>query len=64
MKYADKIGAKFSIVLGDNEIAENKAMLKNMKSGEQLDIKLDETFVETFSDIAVSCMFEDVIDEI
>ena len=64
MKYADKLGADFTIVLGDNEITSKTAKLKNMKSGEQLDIKLDETFVETFSDIAVSCMFEDVIDEI
>ncbi len=64
MKYADKLGADFTIVLGDNEITSKAAKLKNMKSGEQLDIKLDETFVDTFSDIAVSSMFEDVIDEI
>ena len=29
MKYADKIGAKFSIVLGDSEIESGKAQLKN-----------------------------------
>ena len=34
MKYADKLGAKFSMVLGDNELAENKATLKNMTNGE------------------------------
>ena len=34
MKYADKIGARFSMVLGDNELAENKARLKNMETGE------------------------------
>ncbi len=64
MKYADKLGADFTIVLGDNEITSQSAKLKNMKTGEQTDIKLDETFVDTFSDIAVSSMFEDVIDEI
>ena len=48
MKYADKIGAKFSIVLGDNEIAENKAMLKNMKSGEQTEISLGDEFLTQF----------------
>ena len=49
MKYADKIGAKYSLVLGDNEIAENKAKLKNMDSGEQTELALDETFAEKFS---------------
>jgi histidyl-tRNA synthetase len=49
MKYADKIGAKYSMVLGDNEIAENKAKVKNMDSGEQTEMVLDETFAEKFS---------------
>ncbi|MEE0264256.1 MAG: histidine--tRNA ligase [Acutalibacteraceae bacterium] len=48
MKYADKIGAKFSIVLGDNEIAENKAMLKNMETGEKTEVPLDENFLSAF----------------
>jgi histidyl-tRNA synthetase len=41
MKFADKIGAKFSVVIGDNEIAENKAELKNMSKGEKTEISLD-----------------------
>jgi histidyl-tRNA synthetase len=41
MKYADKLGAKFSVVIGDNELAENKASLKNMKNGEIADTTLD-----------------------
>ena len=49
MKYADKIGAKYSMVLGDNEIAENKAKVKNMDSGEQTELALDESFAEKFS---------------
>ena len=49
MKYADKIGAKYSMVLGDNEIAENKAKVKNMDSGEQTEMVLDESFAEKFS---------------
>lgn len=48
MKYADKIGAKFSIVLGDNEIEQGKAVIKNMSSGEQTEIVLDDTFAEKF----------------
>ncbi len=41
MKYADKLGAKFSVVIGDNELAENKASLKNMKNGEMIETTLD-----------------------
>ena len=48
MKYADKIGAKFSMVLGDNEIEQDKAVIKNMSSGEQTEIVLDDTFAEKF----------------
>ncbi len=40
MKYADKAGAKFVIVVGDNEIAENQAELRDMRGGERLKIDL------------------------
>lgn len=40
MKYTDKAGAKFVLVIGDNEIAENRAQLKNMKTGEQTETGL------------------------
>lgn len=49
MKYADKIGAKFSLVLGDNEIEQNSAEVKNMTTGEKTTLALDETFAEKFS---------------
>ncbi|MEF2919193.1 MAG: histidine--tRNA ligase [Acutalibacteraceae bacterium] len=48
MKYADKIGAKFSIVLGDSEIENNCAVLKNMESGEKTEVPLDESFINVF----------------
>ncbi len=41
MKYADKTGAKFVLVIGDNEIAENEAELRNMRNGERAKICLD-----------------------
>ncbi len=41
MKYADKIGAKYVIVLGDDEIDSGKAKLKNMATGQQTDIELN-----------------------
>ena len=40
MKYADKIGAVYNVVLGDDEIANDKVRLKNMLNGEQREITL------------------------
>ncbi len=44
MKYADKIGALFTLVLGDDELKHNQAELKNMKTGEKTPISLGDTF--------------------
>ncbi|MCX7745561.1 MAG: histidine--tRNA ligase [Clostridia bacterium] len=41
MKYADKMGADYVIVLGDDEILNGKAMLKNMKKGDQKEVSLE-----------------------
>jgi len=41
MKYADKKGFLYTVVLGDNEIESGKAVLKDMRSGEQKDVSLD-----------------------
>ncbi len=57
MKYANKIGAAFVIVLGDNELESGTAKLKNMASGEQADIALDDKFIDNFSNIFVAEMF-------
>ncbi len=40
MKYANKLGAKFSMVLGEDEIQAGKADIKNMQTGETLSISL------------------------
>ena len=63
MKYADKIKAKFVVVLGDNEIESGKANLKNMATGEQTEISLDESFIDSFSDTLVAEMFGDIDEE-
>lgn len=42
MKYANKIGAEYTIVLGDEEIAAKKAQLKHMETGESREVCLDE----------------------
>jgi histidyl-tRNA synthetase len=40
MKYADKINAKHTMILGGNEIANNEAIIKEMKTGKQEKITL------------------------
>ncbi len=47
MKYADKIGARYTMVLGDNEIEQGKANLKNMDNGEVTEVEL-ESLAEDF----------------
>ena len=63
MKYANKIGAAFVMVLGENELQDKKAKLKNMETGEQIEIALDETFEDKFDDIAVQYMFHDIVED-
>ena len=43
MKYADKISAKYSVVIGDSETENGEAELKNMQNGEKIKVKLDES---------------------
>ncbi len=42
MKRADKLGADFVMIIGDNEIKEGAAVLRNMKTKKQVRIELDE----------------------
>ena len=51
MKYADKIGAEYVLVIGDDEIAENRAILKNMKTGKESKISINEDFLNDFSGV-------------
>ena len=52
MKYANKLGAKYTIVLGDDEVESGIAKLKNMESGEETEIAL-QTFVSGFYSISL-----------
>jgi len=40
MKYADKIGAKYTVVIGDDEIEKGKVNIKNMLNGETKEIEI------------------------
>ena len=41
-KYSDKINAKYTIVIGDDELAGDSATLKNMSTSEQTTVKISE----------------------
>ena len=41
MKYANKIGAEYTLIIGDSEIDSGKAQLRNMQTGEQTEVELD-----------------------
>ena len=41
MKYADKLNAKFLLVIGENELSSNKAKIKDMKTGNEIEISLN-----------------------
>ncbi len=47
MKYANKIGSKYSVILGDNEINTGVCNIKNMQTGELIEINLN-NMVEEF----------------
>ncbi len=53
MKYADKIGANFSMVIGSNEIEKGTAELKNMKTGEKLAVAIGNSFAEKINSILI-----------
>lgn len=61
MKYADKIGAKFSMVLGDNELETGRANLKNMANGEQQEVEL-KNLVNRIYDINFSSTLDQIAD--
>lgn len=57
MKSADRLNAKFSVVIGDNELATGKVSLKYLANGTQQELALDE-IVEQFEEIATRAMEE------
>jgi histidyl-tRNA synthetase len=42
MELADKLGARFTLIVGDNEIAAGRYALKNMSTGDQRELTLEE----------------------
>ncbi len=57
MKYADKIGARFSTVIGDDELSKDTCILKNMTTGEQQEVNLSDGIVSALYD----CHLDDML---
>lgn len=53
MKYANKIGAKFTVVIGDSELESGIVKLKNMESGEEQEVALS-TFESDILNISIA----------
>ena len=62
MKYADKIGARYVIVVGDNELESGLARLKDMESGESSEIALDDSLYTTLSTKSLDRQLADMTD--
>ncbi len=59
MKYADKIGAQFVVVIGDNEINEGFAEIRNMRKGERQKVALN---VDAISDVIIGALVDSIAD--
>lgn len=53
MKFANKIGALYTMVLGDTELSSGKAKLKNMSEGLEEEIEL-ENFTDNFQSVVIN----------
>lgn len=63
MKYADKLGAKFTLVLGESERDTGLAVLKNMATGEKQEVRLD-NLVTAVYDHSIHAAIEDLTESI
>lgn len=64
MKYADKLGARFSMVIGDDELAKSTASVKNMSTGESTPLSLGDDFVEKLYAVMLEAELSDVTDAV
>lgn len=56
MKYANKIGASYCMVLGSDEISSKSAKLKRMSDGEEISVVLDDKFAERLNTVVLDIL--------
>ncbi|MCX5702477.1 MAG: His/Gly/Thr/Pro-type tRNA ligase C-terminal domain-containing protein [Candidatus Omnitrophica bacterium] len=49
MREANDLGARFVLIIGEDELKKNVVTLKDMASGEQKELKIDEVILEVTS---------------
>ena len=59
MKYADKVDAKYIVVIGEDEVNSDVAKLKDMQTGESTDISLT-TFVNAYYSVSMESQLKDL----
>ena len=64
MKYANKIGAKMSMVLGDSELESGKAALKDMDTGESAEVSLGDELTQRLYDAGLARATSALTDQI
>lgn len=60
MKYADKLGARFTLILGEEELQSRSARLKDMQKGTDEPVVLED-FADTFAQIWFRIMQQDIM---
>ncbi len=63
MKYANKLGVRFTAVIGDDDLANGVVTVKNMDSGETVEIAIDE-FDEEFLELTLQQSAQDLQDAV
>ncbi len=61
MKYANKLNARYTVVIGDSELDAGEVTVKNMDNGEQTTIELED-FSDTFSELSMRSSMKDFQD--
>lgn len=56
MKYADKLGAEYSCIIGENEMQQGKATIKRMEDGQTAELPLERESLAAFLSAAFSPM--------
>jgi len=64
MKYANKIGATFAAVIGDNELMHGSCNIKNMATGEEKQVALPDGLVEAVYDFQINSALESLSDSV
>lgn len=63
MKYANKIGAKYTMVLGDSELESGIAKLKEMETGTEREVDFRADLAQALYDITIERATEDLAEE-